>query len=222
MRPIERMKDADQLKQVALLLEAENTKLHARLKKALTDNARLRGEEERDVIQFELEKLQVELAETQKRLLGNLTERRSESSDEKTKVVTKQLGHGPRQQPKLPMAEPVVHELSSGERGCQKCNGELDEFKDQFEDSEEVSVVERRFVLVKHRRKKYRCRCNASVVTAPRTPRIIPGGRYSNEFAVSVAVDKYLLCAAAHKRYYAQLLLMRSIDEHPYTHGFEA
>jgi transposase len=62
----------------------------------------------------------------------------------------------------------------------------------QFEDSEEVTVVERHFVLVKHRRQKYRCRCNANVVTAPAPLKLKPSCRYSPEFAVEVAVAKYL------------------------------
>ena len=62
---------------------------------------------------------------------------------------------------------------------------------EQFEESEEVSVVERRFVVVHHRRTKYRCRCNGAVVTAPAPAKLIPGGRYSNDFAVQVAIDKY-------------------------------
>ncbi len=43
-----------------------------------------------------------------------------------------------------------------------------------------------------HRRLKYRCACNACVVTAPAPPKLIPGGRYSVEFAVEVAAGKYL------------------------------
>jgi hypothetical protein len=35
----------------------------------------------------------------------------------------------------------------------------------QFEESEEVTVVERCFVLAQHRRKKYRCSCNGCVQT---------------------------------------------------------
>ena len=59
-------------------------------------------------------------------------------------------------------------------------------------ESEEISVVQRRFVVVKRRRLKYRCRCNGAVVTAPAAPRLIPGGRYSSMFAVDVAISKYL------------------------------
>ena len=61
----------------------------------------------------------------------------------------------------------------------------------QFEESEEITVVQREFKLVKHLRKKYRCRCNACVVTAPGPLKLQAGGRYSIEFAVEVAASKY-------------------------------
>ena len=63
---------------------------------------------------------------------------------------------------------------------------------DQAEESEEISMVKRQFILVKRRRVKYRCKCNEKVVTAPQPPRLIPGGRYSLDFAVEVAAAKYL------------------------------
>jgi transposase len=67
----------------------------------------------------------------------------------------------------------------------------------QFEDAEEITVVERRFVVVRHRRQKYRCRCNGHVETAAAPPRLgaredARGHRYSVEFAVEVATQKYL------------------------------
>jgi transposase len=60
------------------------------------------------------------------------------------------------------------------------------------EDSERVTVVERKFVLQQIQRQKYRCDCGIGVTTAPAPPALIPGGRYSLEFAIHVAVDKYL------------------------------
>ena len=66
------------------------------------------------------------------------------------------------------------------------------EMGDQAEESEEVTVVERGFVLIKHRRKKHRCKCNACVKTAPGPPKVRPGSRYSPEFAVEMATSKYL------------------------------
>jgi transposase len=64
--------------------------------------------------------------------------------------------------------------------------------KGQQEACDEITVVERRFLVARHLRQKYRCRCNAAVVTAPGPRKLIPGGRYSPLFAVEVAVSKYL------------------------------
>jgi transposase len=65
------------------------------------------------------------------------------------------------------------------------------EWPGQTEDSEEISVIERRFVVTTHKRQKYRCRCNAAILTAPGPLKLIEGGRYSLAFAVEVAVQKY-------------------------------
>jgi transposase len=62
----------------------------------------------------------------------------------------------------------------------------------QTEDAEEVDVVERSYRIVRHRRQKYRCRCGGCVETALGPPKLVPGGRYSVDFAVSVAVAKYV------------------------------
>src|SRR5438552_599201 len=58
-------------------------------------------------------------------------------------------------------------------------------------ESEEIDVVERSFRLVRHKRQKYTCRCGECIDTALGPPRLIPGGRYSVDFAVAVAVAKY-------------------------------
>jgi transposase len=55
-----------------------------------------------------------------------------------------------------------------------------------------VDVLERRFVLRRHKRKKYRCECGACIETAPLPPKLVDGGRYSIDFAIEVAIGKYL------------------------------
>ena len=63
----------------------------------------------------------------------------------------------------------------------------------QFEESEEVDVVERSFRTVRHMRQKYRCACGGCIDTALGPLKLILGGRYSVDFAVAaVAVAKYL------------------------------
>jgi len=86
--------------------------------------------------------------------------------------------------------------LPEADRVCPQCGGTLTELAGQTEDAEEITVVERQFVLVRHRRQKYRCCCNGHVATAPGPLRLaaradVRGARYSPEFAVEVAVSKH-------------------------------
>src|SRR5690606_10002818 len=90
----------------------------------------------------------------------------------------------------LPTRE-VRHELPLEQRACPTCAGTMAPMGDQSEDAEEIDLVERRYVVVTHRRQKYRCRCNAAVVTAPGPRKLVSGGRYSVDVAVDVAVAKY-------------------------------
>jgi transposase len=55
----------------------------------------------------------------------------------------KQRGHGPREQPELPVIE-RAHELDAPDQICTSCGGALAEMDGHFEESEEVDVVERR------------------------------------------------------------------------------
>jgi transposase len=62
----------------------------------------------------------------------------------------------------------------------------------QFETSEMIDVVEVSYRVVQVKQQKYVCRCGGCVETAPGPERATPGGRYSLEFGVKVATDKYL------------------------------
>jgi transposase len=85
----------------------------------------------------------------------------------------------------------VLLPLEPADQVCGLCGGALHEWKGQTEDSEEVTVVERQFVLRKVHRQKYRCPQGCAPVTAPAPPRLVEGGRYSVQFAVHVALQKY-------------------------------
>ncbi|MBY0307832.1 MAG: transposase [Phycisphaerales bacterium] len=64
--------------------------------------------------------------------------------------------------------------------------------KGQYEESEEIDVVQRSFRIVRHKRQKYVCQCGECVETALGPPKLIAGGRYSVDFAIEVAIAKYL------------------------------
>lgn len=198
MLPIEQIEDRDQLRTVALLLDRENQKLHAKIQALAVEIAQLKGQD-LSGSQIELAYLRELLAAREQALFGDSSERRPREGGEEPveeQPKTERRGHGPRAQTELPIVE-REHELAEDERSCSQCGGQLAEMSGQSEDSEEITVVERRFVLVKHRRKKYRCACNGHVATAPAPLKLAVssqarGRRYSIDFAVEVAVGKYL------------------------------
>ncbi len=99
-------------------------------------------------------------------------------------------GHGPRPQPSLPRREELIV-LPEAEEICPICEQQRVRLGDATEDAEEITVIEREYILIVRQRAKYTCGCENVITTAAAPPRIIPGGRYSNDFAISVAIDKY-------------------------------
>jgi transposase len=188
MVPLEQVKDLETAKQMAALLEAENARLHQRLEKLVEENARLKGEDAQARLQLELVQLKEQLALMQQRLFGASSEKRASAAP--AAPARQHRGHGPRPQPELPVQE-VLLPLDEADKVCGLCGGGLKEWAGQTEDSEEVSVVERHFVLKRYRRQKYRCPEGCAPVTAPAPPRLLQGGHYSVDFAVHVALQKY-------------------------------
>jgi transposase len=165
---IDEIHDGDTLRQVAVLLERENARLHERLQRLTAELAHLRGEAAA-AAQIHLEFLRELLAQRERALFGESSEKRARpaaSSEAAPAAPASRRGHGPTAQPTLPRVE-TMHTLPEKDQTCPQCGGALTELKGQTEDAEEITVVERRFVLVQHRRQKYRCRCNGCVATAP-------------------------------------------------------
>jgi transposase len=182
--------DVERLRQAALLLEAENRRLAARVVELTRQLLTARGEAA-EVLQQRLAEVERQLTQTRQELYGPSSEKRPSAAPVAARTEDKpQRGHGPRQQA-LPVEE-VVHELDEADKQCPQCGGALQLMQGQYEQSEEVEVVERRFVLKRHKRLKYRCGCGGCVETAPAPLKLVPGGRYSLEFAIEVAVHKYL------------------------------
>jgi transposase len=200
MLRIEQIEDKDALRQAAILLDRENQKLHQKVVELVEENARLRGQDV-SAAQLELAFLKELLAKREQALFGDKSERRVREGDGAEATPDEpahapRTGHGPKPQPRLPIVE-REHALDDADRICPKCGGALTEIAGQTEDSEEITVVERRFVIVKQRRKKYRCACNGCIETAPVPPKLTTrsdrrGRRFAIEFAVEVAVAKYL------------------------------
>jgi transposase len=176
---VDQVHDPEKLRSVVVLLDREVERLRQQIRDLTFENARLRGE---TAAQVDFGFPAAALA----RLLAAGPEAGSPTRPPRPP----QPGHGPHPQALLPVVE-QRHELPESERACKVCGGQLEPMAGQTEDAEEITVEDRSYELKIHRRQKYRCACNGNVATAPGPPKLIAGGRYSPEFAVHVAVQKY-------------------------------
>lgn len=191
---LEDEKDIELLRKAALLLERENQRLVQKIVELMREIVALKGGGA-EQLALRIAELERQLAVRNRLLFGKKSEKRAETEDESVAPPAEppkppQKGHGPKPQPKLPIAE-VVHEHDTADRTCPRCGDALSAWTGQFEESEEIDVIERRFELKKHKRQKYRCRCGGCIETAPGPVKLFEGARYSVDFAIEVATDKY-------------------------------
>jgi transposase len=185
---LEREKDPEILRQAALLLEAENRRLLSRVATLTKQLLAAQGKDASE-LQLELERLQQQLDRANRSLFGRSSEKRSK--DEATPADPRpKTGHGPRPQ-ELPLLT-TEHTLDAADMVCTSCGGELRAMDGQTEESEEIDLLERRYVRRRHVRKKYSCRCGACIETAPGPKKLFARARYSIAFTIAVAVAKYL------------------------------
>jgi len=194
---IQNLCDVPSLKFVAGQLEKENVRLHERVFSLEIEIARLKGLDS-DSVQQRIAQLEEIVKKQNAALFDRSTERRVGDAPNTgagtlpTGTGKKpQTGHGPHEQLGLRILD-RIRELPEDQRTCEACGGHLELMKGQFEESDEVTVIEREPIVIRHKRCKYRCSCNGNVKTAPPPPKLIPGGRYDIAFTVAVAVDKYL------------------------------
>lgn len=191
MIAIENEQRVEVLREVALLLDRENRRLRETIQKLQVELDRLQGRGNSSALQMEIDALRELLSQRESALFGDSSEKRPRPTAEPEPAPAPQRGHGPKAQPQLPVFG-VLHQIVESQRQCPACGGPLEEMAEQQEDSEEITLLERRFLITRHMRQKYRCRCNGAVITAPGPKKLIPGGRYSPAFAVEVAASKYL------------------------------
>jgi transposase len=180
--------DIELLRRAALLLQEDNKKLVRLLRALKKELHELKGGDP-EQLRLQIADLEQQLAKRNKMLFGDSSEkRRRKKSNSDTKPA--QSGHGPRSQPELPAIE-QIHVLDEADKICSHCGGELEPWDGQFEESDEIDIIDIEYVLKKHRRQKYRCGCGACIETAPGPLKLFPGARYSLGFAINVAIAKY-------------------------------
>jgi transposase len=144
---LDAIRDPEILRQIAKLLERENDRLHAKLQDLTRELSHLRGDPA-GAAQRQFDALKEILAQRERALFGASSEKRPPAElTTPAPAPPPPRGHGPKAQPQLPHVE-LVHGLHEADRSCPACGGTRREMTGQTEDSEEITVVERQFVLL--------------------------------------------------------------------------
>lgn len=182
------------------VLENEVDALLRRIAELSRQLAQATGADQFQQLSLELAKLNRQLDDRNRTLFGTRSERRRKSGDgdndgdDEPEKPRRKKRSGSRRTPQPQLTvEPVHHRLTAEDcaKGCGACHEDISEIKGLTDDSEEVTIVRPRFKMRVHQRHKYRCGNCGWMRTAPGPLKLMPGGRYSPEFAVQVAVDKF-------------------------------
>ncbi len=73
---------------------------------------------------------------------------------------------------------------------CEVCGKQMSD-SGMTEDSEQLTVIPKKYEILKHKRFIYRCSCQSCMVTAPVPAKIVEGSSYSNEMILDVVLSKY-------------------------------
>ncbi|MCP5044008.1 MAG: IS66 family transposase [bacterium] len=194
MRDVRTEDDLDRLRQMAVLLDGENARLHKEIQKLASEVAELRGlttGQAQQLLEGVVAKLDAGGSKPHK---TSASERRGRRRRKNKDAPKKRTEFGPTEQPALELEETTVS-LPADKCTCGDCGLPLKEMVGGFEQSEFIDVISRKFVLHRTKRQKYAktCACSNPVVTTPheQSPDTL-GGRYSVGFCATVAEAKYL------------------------------
>lgn len=109
--------------------------------------------------------------------------------------------------------------------GCDACGKQMSD-SGMTEDSEQLTMIPKKFEILKYQRSIYRCACQSCMKTAPNLPRIVPGSTYSDEMILDVVLSKY--CDLIPMERYVQMAARSGLIDLPphslidLTHKFAA
>lgn len=123
------------------------------------------------------------------KLFGKSSERSSNKSSKSSKDKKKKVQLPSERYPDAPLIE--RHITLDKLPACKCCGSEMPD-SGMTEESEYLTKVPAQYYVIVQIRHKYACRkCHEDIVTAPTSPRITPGGSYSDELMIDTAVSKY-------------------------------
>lgn len=134
--------------------------------------------------------LQEQLAGLQDQLYGISSERYKKREDKPKDPTPPQprVKKPSERYPTTPVREVLITQTPAP--ACNCCGKEMTE-SGMTEDSEQLTVIPKKYEIVLQKRMKFRCSCQGSLVTAEAPARIVPGSSYSDEMIQDVVLSKY-------------------------------
>ena len=160
-------KDLERVRTVALLALSENARLTSELVRTKRENLVLKGATP-EQLQQELALLDEKLAQDIARFEQRVEEEAAKAKPPSKKARKARERSGPRPEQKSLRVIEVTHDVDEGDQACRECGGALLYWEGQDDETEEVDVITREFVIKKHKRRKYRCKCGC--VSGDRDP----------------------------------------------------
>ena len=187
MYDVSKENDKEFLREAVLMLQEEllETKIEVILLKKLK-------EKDEEV----LLKISEELKNLRKRVFASQQERKSNRPKNHKKRKKGNLPHNKSKNESLDdfeidLDEEVIDYKIEG-NSCPGCGGDnFFEMNNCFEESNEIEVIERQYIIKRHKRQKYSCKCCNKIITAKGGVKLTPGGEYSIQLATQVACDKF-------------------------------
>lgn len=168
-----------------------NAILEAELIRVLRENYRLRNlritdEQLRLLMQEQMDSMrQAEYGASSERYKPEAQGAGSGSPKVPAKPRVKKLSE---RYPHIPVREQLITQDPAP--NC-PCCGKVTTESGMTEDSEQLTVIPKKYEILLQKRAKYRCSCQGALLTAPAPPRIIPGSSYSDEMILDVGLAKY-------------------------------
>ena len=110
--------------------------------------------------------------------------------DKKPKDKAARTGKLPSE--RYPNAEIMDEDITCLELPSCRCCGETMQDSGMVETTEYLTVIPKKYIVVRQHRHKYRCgQCHGDIQTTPAAPRVVPGSSYSDEMIVDATLSKY-------------------------------
>ncbi|NJM09544.1 MAG: hypothetical protein HC883_01190 [Bdellovibrionaceae bacterium] len=112
--------------------------------------------------------------------------------------------------PNVPVRE--VHIKINPIPQCDSCGNQMKD-SGMAEESEQLTVIPKKYEIVRNLRTVYTCSCHSCMKTAPLSPRILEGSTYSDEMILDVSLSKY--CDLIPIERYAQMASRGGVKDLP-------